>query len=624
MAEWHFYCGVDPPAKKPKNCRVLRNSGPTRNVWLEPLSISNALVESIPHHLLDLLDIASYVFAADRIASRGGKVGQGLGTYWYRTMRFHLGVRDPEHWSSEELVTALKDLLGFMSEDTFSFEFEHADHALDQPDYFDFTAEGGNTGPVAPVVLFSGGIDSLAGAIEELHNRQDRVVLITHRSSPIMTRCQNSLVGELRRRFRGRILFVPLKTHLSGGLQSSERSQRTRTFLFSAIAGVVASILDAQGIRFYENGVMSVNLPISPQVVGTAATRSTHPRVLSDMSLFLEQVLNKPCTVDNPFDRKTKAEVLQIMAERHASELIAKTISCTEIRRREKDRNHCGACIQCLHRRFGVLSAGLADYDPDELYALDLFISERAPGNDRTMASEFVEAARLFLRLNDEGYLTRFAGELSRLAGALDGDISHDYVRDLLALHRRHGEQVTSVLASAMAHYREKLSRGMLAPGCLLTLAAGRQDALPGAAKPEKEQPPPSKNFDAVHIMLAIDEKNGEFCINDLPVIRTRAGVRVLSVLAAQHIADHVEKRAPTNFRFVAARKIESKLELKADVVARRVERLRNKVDQAFLGHAGHTVQRDLIVQSQSWKGYRLNPSIRVVEMRELQNAKAS
>src|SRR4029450_13161880 len=77
-------------------------------------------------------------------------------------------------------------------------------------------------------------------------------------------------------------------------LLDAEFTQRTRTFLFSAIGCVVAEMMGCARIRFFENGIMSFNLPISPQIVGSRATRSTHPRALCQMTDFANHILGHP------------------------------------------------------------------------------------------------------------------------------------------------------------------------------------------------------------------------------------------------------------------------------------------------------------------------------------------
>jgi Phage integrase family len=95
-------------------------------------------------------------------------------------------------------------------------------------------------------------------------------------------------------------------------LLDAEFTQRTRTFLFSAIGCVVAEMMGCARIRFFENGIMSFNLPIAPQIVGSRATRSTHPRALRQMTDFANHILGHPFEVANPFLWRTKAELVRL------------------------------------------------------------------------------------------------------------------------------------------------------------------------------------------------------------------------------------------------------------------------------------------------------------------------
>ena len=79
---------------------------------------------------------------------------------------------------------------------------------------------------------------------------------------------------------------------------------------------VVARIFDLWRIRFYENGVVSINLPISPQVVGGRATRTTHPQVLNGFSEIFSAIFQKPFAVENPFCWMTKAEGREVDSRR--------------------------------------------------------------------------------------------------------------------------------------------------------------------------------------------------------------------------------------------------------------------------------------------------------------------
>ena len=82
------------------------------------------------------------------------------------------------------------------------------------------------------------------------------------------------------------------------------------------LGAIVARIFDLWRIRFYENGVVSINLPISPQVVGGRATRTTHPQVLNGFAEIFSTICQKPFAVENPFRWLTKAEVVKTIRDR--------------------------------------------------------------------------------------------------------------------------------------------------------------------------------------------------------------------------------------------------------------------------------------------------------------------
>jgi 7-cyano-7-deazaguanine synthase in queuosine biosynthesis len=601
MAEHWFFCGTGHSGRLPKHGHHLDVCGKHRNIVLNPLQISKPLLQEVSPRLRDLIDIAAYVFAADRVTGRGGRVGEGMAKEWRRDLSFVIAVRDPAHWSQPELQLALRDLLGFMSEDAFSFEFTRLEYDSPLQHHFDFVGDPVGSGPIGPVVLFSGGLDSLAGAMTELSDGK-RIVLVTHQSANLMTSYQDQLVTELKRRFPHRVLYVPLRKNLTNGLRVKENSQRTRTFLYSVIGAAVASILRASGIRFYENGIMSINLPISPQAVGTSATRSTHPRVLAEMSVFLQAAIGHTCEVDNPFILKTKAEVLNVIAQSGQSDLIGSTMSCTELRRRVADRSHCGACIQCLHRRFAVLAAGLGSQDPSGSYANDLLEAPRR-GYDRAMLVEFVRSARRFREMSDDGFLRTFSLEFARLSG------TSDFLRGMFALHRRHGDQVVRVLEDGLAQYKQELSKGLMAPGSLLTFVIAEQmetRAPTAAPTPMPAAPSPS-------IQLMIDVNRGQFSLNASPPLRGKRSVALLALLAVQHRTDTHAGRRPEMFAYVSKEKLTRALGIADDALRGLVDRLRDRIGRTSAPGGTASDDRELVIQSRQWKGYRLNPAVYLV-----------
>jgi hypothetical protein len=328
----------------------LALSGHSQNVTLKLEDISNRLVKNVPDLLIDLIEIATYVYCADQATSRGGPVQVGMGADWRRSFRF-IPVRNPDHWNHRSVLEPLCSTLSFLD---YAFEFEKATNPIPFQDYLEFGDDGGGAAFNADeVVLFSGGLDSLSGAIEELSTDGKRVALVSHRSSPKIFDHQKHLVTELNARFPRKLMHVPVLVTRQGPLRIREYTQRSRSFLYAALACVVARLFGRSRFRFFENGVVSINLPISEQVVGARATRSTHPLVLDHFPKFFSAAVGKPIVVDNPFLWKTKGDVVRSIVDHSCGGLIKHTVSCTRVYDITKLHTHCGCCSQCLERAAG-------------------------------------------------------------------------------------------------------------------------------------------------------------------------------------------------------------------------------------------------------------------------------
>ena len=265
------------------------------------------------------------------------------------------------------------------------------------------------------VVLFSGGIDSLSGAVEELATGAKKVALVSHRSSPKIYVHQKQLVTALMQRFPKRLIHIPVLVTRQEPLPVQEHTQRSRSFLYTALACVVARLFGNTRIRFFENGVVSINLPISEQVVGARATRTTHPLVLERFREFFSEAVGESIEVENPFIWKTKADVVRSIVERGCGPLIKDTVSCTRSYDITRLHTHCGCCSQCLDRRFAVLAADAAEHDPVEMYKVELLTGERRGPKDQTMAESYVRTALELRDLGEFAFFGQFSGETARV-----------------------------------------------------------------------------------------------------------------------------------------------------------------------------------------------------------------
>ena len=202
------------------------------------------------------------------------------------------------------------------------------------------------------------GCDSLTGAVDRLRQVQLDFSMLSHQSSTKIAERQKFLASELANRFPNRVLHVPVRI-TKHGLSAVESTQRTRSFLFGALSVAVARMVGTNRLSFFENGVVSFNLPIATQVVGAAATRTTHPRVFRDLSDFLSLLLGAEIEVANPFLWLTKAEVAGRLKALGHADLARHSISCSGVYNITRVHTHCGCCSQCLDRRFGTLQLAM-------------------------------------------------------------------------------------------------------------------------------------------------------------------------------------------------------------------------------------------------------------------------
>lgn len=445
--------------------------GKDSNVVLKVGDISQRMVANIAPTLLDLLDIATYVYCADQATTRGGASSWDYGANWRRQFRFHIPVREPDLWSSRPVRSVLCNTLEFLSDDEYEFTFKKLTEPPPVDQYLDFGSGSAPGFQAEEVLLFSGGLDSLGGAIKEAITDKRSIALVSHRSSPKIDNKQKALLQDLIKHGPPTQPFhVPVWINKQKAL-GREYTQRTRSFLYASLGAVVARIFDLSRIRFYENGVVSINLPISPQVVGGRATRTTHPQVLNGFSELFSAVFQKPFAVENPFRWMTKAEVVRSIRDRGCGNLIKHTVSCTHVWEMTTLKTHCGTCSQCIDRRFGTLSAGCPDSeDPGEMYDVDLLRGERPPGESRTMLESYVATAKRVRGMSDLAFFTEF-GEVHRVTRQIQGMRVDDAATRILALYKRHATEVGDVVTKGIRDHAQDISDGKVASTSLLILA---------------------------------------------------------------------------------------------------------------------------------------------------------
>ena len=393
--------------------RLDRNSP---NFRLGSDKIEAAALHPLDPATQDFIEVAAAVFYADGEIPRGDATRAGMGANWRRKLRFEIPVRNPKFWSRPDVTSKLTETVRFLTDDDVEFVFSAGEEAAPLERYLDFATDQAAF-HAEEAILFSGGLDSFAGALEVLATSRHNVVLVSHRSAQKVKPRQDDLARWLGERFPGRIRHVKVEATRKGR-ESTDTTQRSRSLLFAAIGHAVAVSFGCKRLNFYENGIVSHNLPISPQVVGTMATRTTHPRTLELLGELMAMISGDAPAVSNPYVWMTKRDVVEHIDRFGGSAMIERAVSCTHVRDQTTLHTHCGSCSQCLDRRFAILAAGLEEYDPQERYLFDVLFGRHAPGVKRTLAIEWTRHAIGLARMDNASLARRFGLELTRSVSA--------------------------------------------------------------------------------------------------------------------------------------------------------------------------------------------------------------
>jgi len=208
---------------------------------------------------LDLLITAGSCYVIDKTIPRSS-ADDG----WTRDIDATLTVSDAQKW--EPLSGDLAEMLTFLTGDNWNLHFCQTPVPLFQPPKASTDLKGMVRTNV--VSLFSGGTDSLAGAIDLLASGQEgHILLIGHYDSPGPRRAQAVLANRLSSRYPGKcdILHTRVAHRPSRGVEDSLRS---RSLVFVALGLFAAQAAGEQTpLYMFENGLIALNVPLTPSRV---------------------------------------------------------------------------------------------------------------------------------------------------------------------------------------------------------------------------------------------------------------------------------------------------------------------------------------------------------------------
>lgn len=606
----------------------IRINGPNPTFLLRSEAIRAAALSELDPVIADLLHIAAAVFAIDGSLRRGGPTRPHMGETWRRNLDFSIPVRKPDLWSSAKVTEALTDAVGFLTEDHVSFTFTQAEITADRQPYLALDPSGVAFN-AEEVIMFSGGLDSFAGALEVLSNPSSKVVLVSHQSAQKIIPRQNELAAYLVSRFPGRVLHIPIIARRVLA-EAKDTTQRSRSLLFAALGQAVAQSFSARRVNFFENGIISHNLPLSPQVVGTMASRTTHPLALLKLDHLMKMLLPNAAPIENRFQWLTKSEVVARIAQQGAEDQIRRAVSCTSVREQTRLHTHCGACSQCLDRRFALIAAGLEEQDPQEIYQTDVLLGERDADASITMAMEWTRHHLRTKDLDQASFMKEFGLEIARIIRGHPELDTQTALKMTIDLHHRQSKVVRDVFDLTIRDNSGALVLGKIPGSSLLKLVIADGAAKPGLPDDPRTSAPqpafipdisevdlvPTKSK-ALRVAFWSDGKEQVVAVEGLGRVNG-ASARVPHGLKVQFLEDRLEGREPADHEFVAPGNIPGVESLTKEAVRAAVKRCRKSLALDYEAVHGEPPPDHLLVQTKSPKGYRLDPTIELIDPDQL------
>ena len=345
---------------------------------------------------LDLLVLAAHVHAADTRISRATESQDT----WTREIHLVVPVSEPAKWTA--VAPILTRMLNFLTGDRWTFSFRPRPHRFEKIAFR--RPKALKLPPFDALALFSGGLDSLIGAIDSLEDAHTPL-LISHASEGAVSDAQSTCYASLKAHYSGRLfnrlrLWMSFPNKLVHGVES-EMTTRGRSFLFIALGVFAGTGLDREFVLDVpENGLIALNVPLDPLRLGSLSTHTTHPFYLARWNELLD-ALEIPGHVHNPFWGKTKGELVERCSNPELlRKLIPMSLSCsspTKGRWQHRGVEHCGYCFPCLIRRAAIdrgLGAG-ADPTPYSLADLSAKILDTRLAEGQQIRSVQFASARL-------------------------------------------------------------------------------------------------------------------------------------------------------------------------------------------------------------------------------------
>lgn len=316
---------------------------------------------------LDLFYISLMVYYADRKVLRSD-----FSDNWTRKFTLYMPVIELDKWQNNK--QHLEQMISYLSGDIWNIQFRKRELNLKENKISDNITSRYSDRKFNPdkFCMLSGGLDSFIGATDLLAETKNIAFIGHYGGGKGVKPFQDAVKAVLKEKFDldDKQFFNFNATPVKG----VEDSTRTRSLLFFAHAIILASCSNRE-VELYipENGLISLNIPLTNSRLGSSSTRTTHPYYMRMLQELLND-LGLKIKLCNPYQFQTKGEMMCNSPNRAFIETQYQiTMSCShpDQGRYQKlsEALHCGTCLPCTIRRASIHKAfgnDLTSYrDPD-------------------------------------------------------------------------------------------------------------------------------------------------------------------------------------------------------------------------------------------------------------------
>ena len=170
-----------------RNVVIEEDLPPAAEYYVNDEQIAVSFGQLLQPLLADWIDLAVAVYFADRLAVRSDKSLPRSRYQWGRIISLKISVRELEVWQQPDVSDSLRRLLYFITEDEWRIEFveRRAEGRRSEKEVQGLLFPLVNSTLPLRVALYSGGLDSFAGTLQQMYEYSDHsFVLVSGVTNP--------------------------------------------------------------------------------------------------------------------------------------------------------------------------------------------------------------------------------------------------------------------------------------------------------------------------------------------------------------------------------------------------------------------------------------------------------